>query len=170
MAIRKKRTRRIVCIVVVVVCIAVVYGGCRLFNPYNEVTTDIRGIPPNTDFVCLVAETDDGPQAMEWSLAKVFPFSMHPDDCTVSSLLVGESNHHANVRWIFSERIGVLCRTNDREWIVSWFAPPKGQPRDRSFLFGGGSVTIDLSNADTTQAMTADQLRALGMNYSLTHD
>ena len=170
MAIRKKRTRRIVGLVLIVVCIAVFYGGYRLFNPYDEVATDIRGIPPNTDFVCLIAETDDGQQAMEWSLAKVLPFSMHPDGCTVSSLLDGETSHRAKVRWVFSQRIGVLCRTSDRQWNVSWFDSPKSQPKNRSFLFGGGSITIDVSNADNTQSITADQLRTLGMDYSLTHD
>jgi hypothetical protein len=162
MATRKTRTLRIIWLMLIVGLLCAAYGGYRIFNPYDEVAADIQGIPPNTGFVCLLADTDNGPQAMDWSLAKVFPFSMHPDGCTVSLLLDGKTSHRANVRWISSERVGVLRRTANRKWIVSWFRPPKSQPKNRSLLFGGGTVTIDLADADNDQQMAADQLRALG--------
>ena len=34
--------------------------------------------------VCLAAETEQGPQALLWSLHKVGPFEMHLADCVVS--------------------------------------------------------------------------------------
>ena len=154
-------------LVLIIAVFCITYGCYRFFNPYDKVTTNIQGLPVNADFVCMVADTDDGLKAMEWSLAKVLPFSMHPDRSTVSSLVHGKTSHHANVRWIFSKRVGVLHRTADRAWTVSWFDPPASQPEGRSFLFGGGSVTMDLSNTNNQQQMSTEQLRSLGMEHAL---
>ena len=170
MANRRKRTLRVFGTAFVLLVLALVYGAYRFFNPYDEVVTQIEGIPPDSTFVCLVASSENGMKAMEWSLAKVVPFSMHPDGCTVSSLFKGETTHHAKVRWIDSRKIGVLRKTAEGDWKIAWFGTPKTEPRHRSFLFGRGSVTLDVSKADNNEPMTIDQLRLLGMDYSLTHD
>ncbi|MDB4265419.1 hypothetical protein N9891_01575 [bacterium] len=147
-----------------------VYGGYRLFNPYDDVAIKIEGIPPDTTFVCLVADSENRSKTMEWSLAKVLPFSMHPDNCIVSSLDSGETTLRAKVRWIDSKRVGVLRKTTKGEWNIAWFGVARSEPRHRSFLFGGGSVTLDVSRAVSHESMTVAQLRSFGMDYSLTHD
>ena len=167
---RKNRTLLIAGIALVLIVLALTYCGCRFFHPYDEVVTHIEGIPSDTTFVCLVADSKHGPNVMEWSLAKVFPFSMHPDRCTVSSLYTGETARHAKVLWIDSKRIGVLHRTTEGKWKIAWFQPPRAEVRHRSFLFGGGSVMLDVSSADANEPMTVEQLRLLGMDYSLTND
>ena len=131
----------------IITCLVVLYVGYRLFHPYNEVVTDIRGIPPSTTFICVVADTEDGPQAMEWSLSKLLPFSMHPDGCTVSYVREAETTRHEKVRWIESHRVGVLHENTDGEWHIAWFEPANSAVADRSVLFGGGSIEIDISDA-----------------------
>jgi hypothetical protein len=150
--------------------VVLVYGGYRFFNPYDEVATEIEGIPSDTVFVCLVADSEDGLKALPWSLAKVIPFSMHPDNCTVSSTGQGESKHRAKVRWINANRIGVLRKTAAGEWRVAWFEMAKAKPKHRSFLLGGGLTTLDVSQADGNESMTVEQLHSLGMDKSLTHN
>jgi len=166
----RKRIIRIVGMMFVVVFFVVVYGGYSFFNPYDEVTIDIYGIPKNTNFVCLIADTENGTRAMEWSLSKVIPHSMHPDGCGASRLTgANKTKTHRAVRWISSDRVGILCRA-DQKWIAFWFDSPKCQPANRSYLFGGGSITIDISDADNNAPMDDNQLRDIGMNDELKND
>jgi hypothetical protein len=107
---------------------------------------------------------------MPWSLRKVLPFTMHPDRCIVSEVnhfQNEETEHEASVRWIHSSRVGVLRRTKERKWFVAWFDAPKSRLQERSLLFGGGEWSIRLQDADKVEPVTEEQLRAMGMSYSL---
>ena len=171
MAILKTRRRRIIALSLFIFALYVVFCIERAENPYDEVKIEVLGMPPNTSFICLVADSDSGPKSMKWSLAPMFgKGSMHPDGCSVSFIENRKTTFRANVLWTSSKRIGVLIKTTDGEWNVLWFRPMKTELKGRLLLFGGGSVVIDVSSADETQPMSSEQLKKLGMNYSLTYN
>ena len=76
----------------------------------------------------------------------------------------------APVLWIYSKRIGILIKSPDPQWKVSWISSDKVKRKDHSLWFGRGSVLIDLSDAEETESMSLERLKRLGMDYSLTHD
>jgi len=152
---------------IVVVFLVASYVVHRLFNPYDEVRTVIRGIPPDTDFLCLIAETSEGPEVMLWSHHKVFPFTMHPNHDITSFLSEDKHTHRAHVRWIGSARLGVLRRIKAGKWFLSWYDPPRSELHGRSFLFGGGSWEGDLREASEEQSVTKKMLQAMGVDETL---
>jgi hypothetical protein len=156
-------------VIAAVACLSVIYGAIRCYCPYDEVQIAITGTPTDTDFLCLVADKPSGAEAMLWSLKKVLPFTMHPDKCTVSFVYNEDRVIRRPVRWVSSDRVGVLRRTKDRKWFISWYDPPKSNLKGRWFLFGRGSWEVDLRDADEVQPVNEDTLRAMGMDYSLTH-
>jgi hypothetical protein len=143
-----------------------IYAVYLYFNPYDEVTTIISGIPPDTTRLCVVADKPGGPEVMLWSLNKVFPFTMHPDKCVVSLVDREQSTHQARVRWVNSGRIGVLRRTKSGKWFLAWFDPPKSNLKGRSLLFGGGTWLADIGDADEEQPVPDEKVRAMGMQPS----
>jgi hypothetical protein len=169
MILRNTRLWRIAGLLLAAACLALTYSGYRFFHPYDEVAVVIENIPANVDFVCVVADTEGGLRPLDWSLSKLFPFTMHPDSCTVS-FSRGAAENRANVRWRHSQQIGVLCRTVDREWFVAWLEPDEARVKHRSLLFGGGTAMLDVNRAQRKQSLSHDQLRLLGMDYSLEHD
>jgi hypothetical protein len=155
--------------IAIAVCLSVAYAAYRFFNPYDEVSVTVRGIPPDTYFLCLIAEGTSGPEVMYWSGSKVTPFTTHPDK-DLRSFDRGNSHedrHRYTVIWVGSVRVGVLRRTKAGEWFVSWYKSPKSNLKGRSFLFGGGSWEADLRDADDVEPVSKNQLRAMGMDYAL---
>jgi hypothetical protein len=153
------------------------YSYQRYVYPYDEVQLDIHSLPLNTSFVCLVATTDAGPTVVNWTHTNMLGgrAAMHPDSCSISSVkwyTKWKLSHEfsAPVQWIYSQRIGILIKTADGQWNVSWFGKDKTELKGHSLLFGRGSVAFDVSNADETEPMSTAQLEKLGMKYSLAHD
>lgn|GEM_PF-6050422 len=145
----------------------------RAENTYDEVKIDIHGLHQNKSFICFVAETESGPTVMQWYLAPMFgKGTMHPDSCSISFFLDRKSprSFRGNVQWIHLQRIGVLIKTADGEWNVTWFSSDNAELNGHSLLFGGGGVAIDFANADETEPVSVEQLTKLGMDYSLIRD
>jgi hypothetical protein len=168
---RKVLWRRLRRLLALAVAVALACGAYFLFNPSDEVSITIRDIPPDADFVCVVADCAQGPVAMGWYHSKVFPTSTHPDRCSISGKFVwwGDPTcQQAHVRWVSSARVGVLRRTKGRGWCVDWFEAPKSGVKERSLFLGGGVWEVSLRDADAQEPLIEDQLRALGMDYSLT--
>jgi hypothetical protein len=166
-SVRARLWDRIGCAIGGLACLSVCCAANRFFHPHDEVMTTISGIPVDTDFLCLVVDKHSGPEVMLWSLRKLGSFTMHPDSCTVSFLDKGVRSHRAPVRWVSSVRVGVLRRTTGGKWYLSWYGSPKLKLEGRSFLFGGGLWEADFCNSDEVQPVLDDQLRAMGMDYSL---
>src|SRR4051794_9127024 len=78
------RRSRIGCLVAAAVLAGLAFGCCRCFFPDDEVAVSITDIPGDTDFLCVLADTPEGPKALRWSIYMVIPSSLHPDGCTVS--------------------------------------------------------------------------------------
>lgn len=136
--------------------------------PYDEVVVEVRDVPADTAFVCLVADWPGGPVLMPWSLAKVFPFTMHPDECTVSYRWGGEAGpHRGAVRWASGGRVGVLLGGGPGRWRVAWYEDAAARVRGGSWVFGGGSWRPSLLEAAGEQPLDEAALRGLGLDYAL---
>ena len=167
----KTRLFRIVACCLVPICPYAAYSYQRYVYPHDEVQIQIRGLPPDISFVCLVATTDIGPVALNWTHTNMLGgrATQHPDHCTMSFIDQNLSGDFiAPLQWIHAQRIGILIKTTDRQWRVSWFSKDKAELKGHSLLFGRGSVAFDFSNADENEPMSLARLEKLGMNYSLT--
>lgn len=146
-----------------IACTSIAYLGYRFMDPYDRVAVDIGGVPPNTEWLCLIAETNEEPRVMDWYLTKVFPFTMHPAGSVVSLLRDSERQHSAKVKWVHSQRVGVLYRSTGGDWTIAWFGSAGMRLADRSWLLGGGSVALRIQDADSKEAVAASRLEALGV-------
>lgn len=156
---------RIVLLLTLALCVALSYRVYLAFNPYNEVTTEIVGISPKIDFVCVVAETENGLTAMHWARAKVVPVSIHPNDL-FSTMVEPTDEIRDKVHWINGRRAGVLARDRDGRWTASWFNQEQLQWHGRSILWGGGSVILEIGKAEDTQVIGPTELLAAGFDAS----
>lgn len=153
------------------VVVGVGYGIYLCFHPYDRVDIEVRDVPADTVFVCLVADRSGRPDLMHWSLEKVFPFTMHPDKCIVSERLGSEVGPlRASVRWVSSERVGVLLKATSGRWRIAWFSAADSRVQDRSLVFGGGSWRASLRDAVSEQQFDEGALRAVGLDYALKNE
>ena len=151
----------------------VAYSFQRYVHPYDEVRLSIRGLPSTFSLVCLIAETQKGLTAMNWTGTNMLGGRqlLNPDRVKLSSASLDFNGVlKAPVLWIYSKRIGILIKSPDPQWKVSWISSDKVKRKDHSLWFGRGSVLIDLSDAEETESMSLERLKRLGMDYSLTHD
>ncbi len=148
---------------------ALLYWLYLLFNPYDEVRVGIHGLPPDTRVACLVAKNSTGETVMPWSAQKVFPFEMHPDNCTISEVLPGESELNASVRWVASNQIGILRRDAGGKWFVAWFNRSKSSPDGRWLFIGGGHFDGNWPDAREVEQWSKEKVRSLGFHYFLEH-
>jgi hypothetical protein len=102
---------------------------------------------------------------MDWSLRKVFPFTMPPSRCVVSGPGPDELDIlERRVRWVGGKRFGVILQAEDKSWHIAWFNPAKTPRRGQIPLLIGGSWQCDLNAADTVETLSEEQLRKLGLN------
>jgi hypothetical protein len=102
---------------------------------------------------------------MDWSLRKVFSFTMSPGHCVVSAPFPDETDAvQRKVNWVSGKRVGVIVQGEDRSWRVAWFSPPKSKRRGDVPLLVGGSSECDLNSADVVEALSEEQLKRLGLN------
>jgi hypothetical protein len=155
-------------ILAMVACLLLfVYAAYLYFTPYSEVAVKAHGLPADSIFACLVADTADGPKVMLWSMKYLGPFTMHPDRCTVSTYFARDSIDEAKVRWVQTNRVGVLSQARGGNWSIAWFDAVKSNVRGKSLLFGGGFWEGDVRDSNERQGLSPEQLRSLGMDYQL---
>src|SRR5262249_10334252 len=147
----------------VVACVLPLYLAYLFFHPYNEVTAALQNVPPDTEGLCLLADTSDGPVALRWSLHKLIPFSMHPAKAGLHRLEPGEGRCEFRVRGGSWRRVGVVRGVPSGGWRVAWFGPPKTGPAGRSWLLGGGTWVADLDDADEEEPFPKERLRVAGL-------
>lgn len=131
------------------------------FHPRDRITIAVKSIPVDTRFLCIVAETDEGIIAMNWSPSMVVPFEMEPRDCTMSYVMGRPEISDWSVMWKFGSRYGVVTREPDKVWRVHWFQADEVPLVGRSVVLGEGAATFDILKARTEQ-LPAETLRQLG--------
>jgi hypothetical protein len=138
----------------------------RWLKPPDEVEVTIQNIDPSTRMLCLVADTPAGPEAMWWSLHKVGPFSMHPNDCTVSMFNPKHDGMRAIRRalWRDGKRYGVLTQDANDNWLVFWFSPEEVHLRGRYWVIGGGEAAIELPPKDRAERASEEMLDQVGFD------
>lgn len=141
------------------------------FYPYDEVAIEVGDIPDDTTFMCLIADRPGGPALMPWSLQKVGPFTMHPDQCTCSYRWSGEAGpFRGSVRWLTGSRVGVLLGDKSGGWRIAWYEGEIASVRGGSLVFGRGSWKPSLRDAVSEQRLDEVALRALGLDYALRNE
>ena len=127
----------------------------------------IEDLPEDTAFLCLIADNHGKLLPMNWSLEKVFRFSMHPDKCIVSLYDNHGVPHIAEVDWIDTDRIGILRKTKTGTWHVAWFDRPKSSRLRTSRLFRHFAWHGSWSECDFKEDIPPKTLRELGFDYAL---
>ncbi len=150
--------RRLVVLAVVGAVTGFVYFQ---FHPRDRVAVEIKNIPADTRFLCVVAETDDGMLAMNWSPAKIMPFEMKPGGCTMSYVMGQPAISNRHVMWRFGSRYAVVTRQAEKAWQVHWFQAESVPLQGRGLLLGEGGVSFDILRAKTEQ-LPAEVVRELG--------
>jgi hypothetical protein len=149
--------------VAIILCLGSLYFLNGFFNPRDEVAITIRGVPPNTRKLCIVAKTSNGLVPMDWYVSKVFTFPIHPAECTVSVYFPEASaEFKARVRWISSEEAGVAFKNTDGDWSISWFEAANARPAWAWWFVGGGEWSAHISEADREETLSKEQVKCLG--------
>jgi hypothetical protein len=135
------------------------------FHPRDRIAIEITNVTVGTRFLCIVADTDEGIVAMNWSTSKVGPpFEMNPRRCTFSYVMYdGPVITNRHVTWRFGSRYGVVARQPEKVWRIHWFRAEDVPLEGRSFLFGEGTVAFDILKARTEQP-AAEVLEQLGID------
>jgi hypothetical protein len=169
-----RRRKLLVALAGLAVVLAVALFAYSALAPASRVLIVVRHVPPDTRFVCLVAETPQGPLPLPWSLWKVGPFEMHPADCIVSMHQPGDSMHQPGdpvrgdnfcgpVHWHDADRYGLVTGDQQGRWRVRWLRREDLHVRGRSWLLGGGEGTIDLSGAPEAEVAADEFWDGIGL-------
>jgi hypothetical protein len=145
----------------------------RALAPADRVLIIVRPIPPETRFVCFVAETEQGPQPLLWSLHKVGPFEMHPADGGVSDYRpddpVRRDAFYAPVQWREALRYGLVTGDLNGRWRVRWLSREELHIRGRSWLLGGGEGQIDLTETPDAEVASEGFWDRIGLGPDKRH-
>jgi hypothetical protein len=152
-------------IVLGVIALSVVAGlfyfGYTCHNPRDRVHVDFVNVPGDVYFCCAACETGGVPRTMKWYIGSIGgAFTMDPANCIASSPY--DRRFGGPVEWQFGERYGVVTRSKDGKWRITWFDADTVPIKDRSVLTGGGKVVFDLSEGHT-EPLTDDEVSALGL-------
>ena len=144
--------------------LTLVYAWYLVFNPREVVETRYQNVPSNADFVCLVYDSPNGPQIMDWAIHKIVydrmsPFNASMSDGQTIDVFTNEVYWTPNA----SKRVGVLCRTGPSSWHIYWFNTSKAQPAGRTIVFGGGAILFDFQNADQVRPVSQADQQRLGL-------
>jgi hypothetical protein len=167
---RRKRIVRFT-VAAVLVCLTACVGvpGLWLWRelvPPDRVAVSINNVSADVRFICLIAETNQGPEAMNWYVGVITPSAaMHPRDCSVSIRVANEGGTlNANFQWKESTRFVVLTRNDQDEWKVSWFTPDEVNLTGRRWLFGGGTSRIVMPNPAAAEAVSDEFLEHVDLD------
>lgn len=145
--------------------VGVVFGGQALsLWPADEVAVTIAGLPADTSFWCIVAGTEPSPAVMYFYVRKIDAVAMHPNTCSLS-IWLPESRPiviRERIRWIDTNRVGILRRTTAGDWFVTWFDARRSEVVGRTPIIGRGSWSADLRETVAT-SIAPDAVRAMGI-------
>lgn len=133
--------------------------------PRDEVRVNVTGIPDDVYFLCFVAQAHGKLHAMKWYRSHIFgPFTM--SDLASGGDRPDASDFQDRVAWRFGERYGVITRSRDREWRITWFEAGEVPLFGRSLLTGQGTATFDLTKGQT-EPLAAGDVESLGLRAVL---
>jgi hypothetical protein len=170
---RKPRGKRIVgfAIAAILACLTACVGlpGLWLWrelNPADRVAVSIQNVSADVRFICLIAETNQGPEAMNWYVGVITPSAtMHPGRCSRSIRVANEgSTFNANVQWKQATRFGVLTQNEHDEWKLYWFTPEEMHLTGRRCLIGGGTSRIVVPNPAFAEEVLPELLERVGLD------
>jgi hypothetical protein len=125
----------------------------RWQTPPDHMVVTVKNNDPSVTFICLLAETTAGPEALLYSWHYAYDMGVqrfHPNQFPGTP----NGNYHTmdgvgspaklHVSWRAADRYGVLTWDGADDWCVWWFGREEVPVQGSSWLFGGGQVTIDL--------------------------
>jgi hypothetical protein len=133
----------------------------RCNNPAVRVDVGITHLPRHTSFVCVVAEVDGSRHAMIWYVSGIFGFF------TVSASSQGDLDPLADsdqlvrrwVAWEVGDRYGVVRRSADGLWEITWFEARQVPLQRRSSFLGPVEVVFDIPQGRTERLAEQDVKR-----------
>jgi hypothetical protein len=133
-------------------------------NPPDRVRISITNIPRGVDHASLAADLAGELRALDWSPKMIVSTAMHPARCIWSSQNPESPkvDWDAYVRWRPAERYGVVTRTTDGLWSITWFDASELPVRRRLPVLGGGEVAFDVAKG-RNEPLTSEQVRTLGL-------
>jgi hypothetical protein len=130
------------------------------------VDVDIANIPIGVYFVAIVAESETAEiHALNyWPPSEGGPVTMPPERYIGSfrdpnGTSVGRLASW--LEWRNARRYGVITRSKDGTWRITWFAASQIPIEGRHFILGGGRVRIDLSQG-MSEVLPQEAIRELG--------
>jgi hypothetical protein len=142
-------------------------------RPRNRVSISIRNIPGGVNCLFLVSESNGKFYKLPWSLWKFFYGSAEPVGCSLSDCdpvrpqeihqpLDDDPRSGLHVLWVYGDRYGVVTRTTDENWHVTWFDATDVPLKERRWLSGGGRADFDLAKGKT-ELLTPNGVKQLGL-------
>jgi hypothetical protein len=150
--------------VIVTLALACVYVVASIIGP-NPVEVEVKNFVPNTDYICIVVDSDEEVCTMNW-YARVLVRYEYPAGngfgCRDAKWPNSEPMYRT-VAWKKGNRYGVAQRLTNGSWWVSWFEKIDA-PRQEYVLFDAPvTITFDLSGGQT-EAMPEHEVSRLGLD------
>jgi hypothetical protein len=129
---------------------------------------DIINIPVGVYFVALVVESDTRERhALDsWPPSELGPVTM-PAAAYIGSFVDPNSPRVGGsasfVEWREGQHYGVVTRSKDGAWRITWFHAKQVSIEGRHFLLGGGRVHIDVSEG-RGEMLSGEEVEELGFD------
>jgi hypothetical protein len=140
--------------------IYILHGCYRLHVPSDVVHARVENVQPNVDFLCVVADSDEGPQPLHWYMTHLFGrFTMHSSAHNVTFAGSGGGTPSIvshDVRWVSAKRYGVLTREHGHVWRLYWFSTDEAKERN-------GTWTAVLPDKDKGETPSGEFLKQIGI-------
>jgi len=164
------RRRRRGCLLLIVLFVLAIFGLWlfiyRSCFPYDEVEVKLYRVPQGERIVAVVVSGPNNPIALKlYSHYWCQSFTRFPDKS--ASITRDDYGSLGKFQWIEAERAGILVQRNDNNWFIYWFNPPKNRLAGWTLLTGRGEWIVNLTDADETQQLTEDIMRAMGFVEAL---
>lgn len=140
-------------------------------NPYDRVRVTVLNLTFDTEFVCLVSESNGILHNMNFYPRSelLVPFIMEPSDCILARPIHNANSRIATwtvyVQWRSGEWYGIVTMETGDKWRVTLFPADEVQISDRYFIFGNRVVHFDI-NKGTTFILTEAQQTKLRLRKS----
>jgi hypothetical protein len=133
------------------------------FNPADQIVALIVQIPADVDFVCIASGSGGRIDVMRWYyFTNISGFTERPGDRAFGSAYPGGADMET-VAWITGERYGVITRTTDRQWSITWFEAKDVPVQGRGLYSKPARITFDLSKG-RKEPLSEDTVKNQGLN------
>lgn len=141
-------------------------AGCS--EPRDLVRVSLEGTREPFNFICVVGENEGQPTSFQWYREKLGWGTMTPVGSKTTALedfsTPGPHSLDDPVKWVDSDRYGILLRRPDRSWIVWWFDEEEVPLEGRSWICGGGNAHFDLRPPRTPASVSEESVVEWGVS------